>query len=78
MASNRQTTRPEDLSYCLLGLLEVHMPLLYGEGARAFIRLQEEVMKTGNDPTIFAWPSSAIEPGTEYCQLEITCYRVRA
>jgi hypothetical protein len=54
------------------------MPLLYGEGARAFIRLQEEVMKTGNDPTIFAWPSSAIEPGTEYCQLEITCYRVRA
>jgi hypothetical protein len=57
--SNRQTTRPEDLSYCLLGILGVHMPLLYGEGNRAFIRLQEEVIKVGNDPTIFAWLSSA-------------------
>jgi len=34
------------------------MPLLYGEGTRAFIRLQEEVIKVGNDPTIFAWLSS--------------------
>jgi hypothetical protein len=57
--SDRQTTRPEDLSYCLLGILGVHMPLLYGEGTRAFIRLQEEVIKIGNDPTIFAWLSSA-------------------
>lgn len=56
--SNRQTTRLEDLSYCLLGILGVHMPLLYGEGARAFIRLQEEVIKVGNDPTIFAWLSN--------------------
>jgi hypothetical protein len=57
--SNRQTTRPEDISYCLLGILGVNMPLLYGEGNRAFIRLQEEVIKVGNDPTIFAWLSSA-------------------
>jgi hypothetical protein len=57
-AANRQTTRPEDISYCLLGILGIHMPLLYGEGTRAFSRLQEEVMKIGTDPTIFAWPSS--------------------
>jgi hypothetical protein len=63
-ASNRQTTRPEDISYCLLGILGVHMPLLYGEGTRAFSRLQEEVMKSGNDPSIFAWPSSDVAANT--------------
>ena len=54
-ASNRDTTRVEDLAYCLIGLFGVNMPLLYGEGSRAFIRLQEEILKTGNDTTIFAW-----------------------
>jgi hypothetical protein len=54
-ASNRDTTRVEDLAYCLMGLFGVNMPLLYGEGSRSFIRLQEEILKTGNDATIFAW-----------------------
>jgi hypothetical protein len=31
------------------------MPLLYGEGSRAFRRLQEEIIKRNNDLTIFAW-----------------------
>lgn len=31
------------------------MPLLYGEGAKAFIRLQEEIMKETDDLTLFAW-----------------------
>jgi hypothetical protein len=39
-ASDRETTRAEDLAYCLLGIFAVNMPLLYGEGKRAFIRLQ--------------------------------------
>jgi hypothetical protein len=39
-ASNRKTTRMEDTAYCLLGIFEVNMPLLYGEGERAFLRLQ--------------------------------------
>jgi hypothetical protein len=39
-ASRRSTTREEDMAYCLLGIFEVNMPLLYGEGKRAFIRLQ--------------------------------------
>lgn len=34
------------------------MPLLYGEGLRAFYRLQEEIMKLHDDYTLFAW----IEP----------------
>jgi len=54
-AATRETTREEDLAYCLMGLFEVNMPLLYGEGNRAFYRLQEEIMKVSADETIFAW-----------------------
>jgi hypothetical protein len=39
-ASQRETTRTEDLAYCLLGIFGVNMPLLYGEGSKAFLRLQ--------------------------------------
>jgi hypothetical protein len=35
-ASLRQTTRAEDMAYCLLGLVDVNMPMLYGKGHRAF------------------------------------------
>lgn len=35
-AANRSTTRPEDVAYCLLGLFDTTMPLLYDEGERAF------------------------------------------
>jgi hypothetical protein len=57
-ASKRDTTREEDMAYCLLGLFNVHMPLLYGEGSQAFVRLQEEIMKKSDDQTIFAWSQS--------------------
>jgi hypothetical protein len=59
-AARRETTRPEDLAYCLLGLFSVSMPLLYGEGlGKAFIRLQHEIIRNEEDPTIFAWKSEA-------------------
>jgi len=54
-ASKRVTTRPEDMAYSLLGIFSVNMPLLYGKGHRAFIRLQEEIMKVSDDQSIFAW-----------------------
>lgn len=55
-ASKRLTTRPEDIAYCLMGLFGVNMPLLYGEGGiRAFIRLQEQILKETDDESIFAW-----------------------
>ncbi|KAI1132766.1 heterokaryon incompatibility protein-domain-containing protein [Nemania abortiva] len=54
-ASNRETRRPEDIAYCLLGIFRVNMPLIYGEGSKAFIRLQQEIIKSTNDLTIFAW-----------------------
>ena len=57
-ASQRSTTRIEDRAYSLLGIFQVNMPLLYGEGNRAFLRLQEEILKTVDDYTIFAWPGA--------------------
>jgi hypothetical protein len=62
-ASTRTTTRPEDMAYCLLGVFNVNMPLLYGEGAvKAFLRLQEEVMKESDDQSIFAWEDPSAHP----------------
>ncbi|KUJ10710.1 HET-domain-containing protein, partial [Mollisia scopiformis] len=57
-ASDRETTRAKDLAYYLLGIFEVHMPLIYGEGKHAFRRLQEEIVKRTNELTIFAWNQS--------------------
>ena len=54
-ASKRETSRIEDTAYCLLGLFNVNMPLLHGEGRKAFIRLQHEIIKQSNDDSIFAW-----------------------
>ncbi|KAH0430255.1 het and ankyrin domain protein [Colletotrichum camelliae] len=54
---NRQTTKKEDLAYCMLGIFDVNMPLLYGEGDKAFTRLQEEIMRHSDDVTIFLWKS---------------------
>ncbi|KAI1170117.1 heterokaryon incompatibility protein-domain-containing protein [Nemania sp. FL0916] len=54
-ASKRNTTRPEDIAYSLLGIFDVNMPLLYGEGHKAFIRLQEEIINHVPDDSILAW-----------------------
>ena len=54
-ASGRQTSRVEDMAYSLLGLFDVNMPLLYGEGRKAFYRLELEIMKQSDDESIFAW-----------------------
>ncbi|KAI0853380.1 HET-domain-containing protein [Daldinia vernicosa] len=54
-AAKRKTTRPEDIAYCLLGIFEINMPLLYGEGDKAFLRLQEEICKQTHDLSLFAW-----------------------
>ena len=62
-ASKRETTRIEDIAYCLLGILDVNMPILYGEGPKAFLRLQEEIIKT-DDHSVFAWTSPSATKGT--------------
>ena len=54
-AAKRETTRVEDEAYCLLGLFDINMPTLYGEGRHAFQRLQAELVKKSTDATLFAW-----------------------
>jgi hypothetical protein len=53
-AAGRETTRKEDEAYCLLGIFGIAMPMLYGEGAQAFRRLQEHIITKSNDMSIFA------------------------
>lgn len=54
-AANRTATRKEDMAYCLLGLFDVNMALIYGEGEKAFLRLQEHIAATSTDHSLFAW-----------------------
>jgi len=61
-AARRRTTRIEDRAYSLLGLFNVNMPLIYGEGNSAFRRLQEEILKNSTDQTIFCWTA----PGASF------------
>ena len=53
--SKRTTTKVEDMSYCLLGIFGISLPVLYGEGCRAFLRLQDEIMKHTGDMSLFNW-----------------------
>ena len=58
--ASRTTSRLEDVAYCLMGLFDVNIPMLYGEGTRAFIRLQEEIIRRTEDYTIFAWTADPL------------------
>lgn len=60
-AAHRQTRRIEDEAYCLMGIFGIHMPMIYGEGRQAFVRLQEELINDSRDRSIFAWKSSSDE-----------------
>ncbi|KAJ9162327.1 hypothetical protein NKR19_g1397 [Coniochaeta hoffmannii] len=43
------------------------MPMLYGEGAKAFLRLQEEIVKRTNDLSLLAWKNQAPSVGEHGC-----------
>lgn len=64
-AARRKTTRVEDMAYCLLGICNIHMPMLYGEGKAAFRRLQEEIIRTTYDLSLLAWTPP--DSNGEYC-----------
>jgi len=55
--ANHTMMQVEDRAYLLMGLLEVNMPMLYGEGKKAFHHLQLEIIHTSNDQSIFVWSS---------------------
>ncbi|KAM7213958.1 vegetative incompatibility protein HET-E-1 [Rhypophila decipiens] len=54
-AARRKTKRIEDLAYCLLGIFEVNLALIYGEGKKSFVRLQEAILQSNPDRSIFTW-----------------------
>lgn len=54
-ASLRQTTWVEDMAYSLMGLFNVHLSIIYGEGWASFRRLQLEIMKSSSDRSILAF-----------------------
>ncbi|RYP15372.1 hypothetical protein DL765_005763 [Monosporascus sp. GIB2] len=62
-AANRRTTRTEDRAYSLLGIFNINMALLYGEGDKAFIRLQEEICRQAADLSLFAWKAERLCEG---------------
>lgn len=76
-AASRKTTRLEDHAYSLLGLLNVNMPLLYGEGKKSFLRLQEEIIKQSTDQSIFAWnsPDGFVQPEELLFAPSPACFR---
>lgn len=54
-ANGRSTKREEDAAYSLLGLFNIYMPPIYGEGREhAFVRLRKEI---GGDPTTLGLPN---------------------
>ncbi|EJF57896.1 HET-domain-containing protein, partial [Dichomitus squalens LYAD-421 SS1] len=53
-ASKRETERVEDQAYSLMGIFDINMPTLYGEGDRALRRLQEEILRRTPDQSLFA------------------------
>ncbi|KAJ2985777.1 hypothetical protein NUW58_g5354 [Xylaria curta] len=59
-AANRDTTRVEDRAYSLMGIFDVNMPLIYGEGEKAFLRLQQEIMRVSDDQSLFAWGAPSL------------------
>jgi len=52
-AEKRETTRKEDKAYSLLGIFDVYMPLIYGEGREnAFKRLRDEIDKSSKGKSL--------------------------
>lgn len=64
-ASRRRTTRIEDNAYCLLGIFDINMPLLYGERGKAFFRLQSAILSRSDDLSLLAWQIRYMHPETE-------------
>ncbi|KAM5546190.1 hypothetical protein V8D89_000316 [Ganoderma adspersum] len=65
-AAKRETTRMEDRAYSMLGIFDINMPTLYGEGDRAFRRLQEEIMRRTPDQSLFAWTDCGLPDPSSY------------
>lgn len=64
-SAHRYTSRAEDAAYCLLGIFDINMPLLYGGGWKAFYRLQEQILKSTGDLSLLLWSADDREQEIE-------------
>ncbi|KAK4494956.1 hypothetical protein PRZ48_014312 [Zasmidium cellare] len=78
--SLRKTSRVEDMAYCMLGVFDVNMTMLYGEGPKAFIRLQKEIIQNIDDESIFVWQPVTVETDEGSCipvlAPEVACFSI--
>lgn len=66
-AAMRETKREEDAAYALLGIFNIHMPLIYGEGREnALIRLHKEIRESLSGE----WPTLCHVPATRVARME--------
>jgi len=69
-AQNRQTTREEDSAYCLLGIVDCYLPLIYGEGKKSALkRLRKEMQGGEKLKEIRSW-LFAPEPSMNYLKAQ--------
>jgi hypothetical protein len=80
-AAHRDVTREEDIAYSLMGLFDINMPMLYGEGGtKAFLRLQQAIFRRKPDHSIFLYtycglsspPSLLADNPAQFCR-KINC-----
>jgi hypothetical protein len=68
-AAHRHAKRLEDRAYSLLGIFGVNMPMIYGEGDKAFVRLQENIIRKTTDHSILCWnPPQGRDTGSLHFQ----------
>ncbi|RDX45630.1 HET-domain-containing protein [Lentinus brumalis] len=73
-ASRRTTTRVEDQAYSLLGIFNIHMPILYGEGHRAFVRLQHAILMEIPDESLIIWNTLGSRGSRSILRLPSPCF----
>lgn len=68
-AAKRRTKKPEDKAYCLQGIFDVYMPLMYGEGEHAMIRLRAKIDKRlgRKQAGILQW-LSPLDPSSQHLE----------
>ncbi|KAH9950529.1 heterokaryon incompatibility protein-domain-containing protein [Amylocystis lapponica] len=63
-ASSRKATRVEDMAYSLVGIFDVSLTIAYGEGERAFYRLQLAIMEKSPAVDLLVWSGRASKDNT--------------
>lgn len=74
-ASQMTAPRTEDFAYALVGLFNVSMPVTYGEGRKAFLKLQEEIAKDTDDFSFVAWDSFDLQEYHGLFAYSPACFR---